>query len=502
MNSSQSDNKENKFLYKKESFENEYEIINRVNFNEDLVSIYVDHSKEELQMQNSDDYYNYMKDKTNWGNLQNSFSTIKNNIKYNYFLNSNELKINDYEWVRIFDMLYSTQTDTEELKFDLSYIIWMSYRNGFSPITNEEGNKYKTDCGWGCMIRCAQMMLARAIFMMKNNDFGIINSIEKRLKKELDREKIFDILILFFDNNLSYSDITEYKNSFCIMSKKTSKDFVLIENQYNTTDMSNLTPAFSIQNICKKGIKHGKGAGKWFSDINMVNIINEINLEINPLKGLQIINFSESVIYESEIIKLCFKEKYCSCEETFSSIFDIFYCGNCLENGILFYNKLYEFTNPGIIYISLRLGLEKIEPKYFNSILLLFNIPNNLGFIGGKTNKAFYFIGKTDNNQIIYLDPHYNQTACSNITELGNSVNTYIPDKLFLIELEEMSPALTVGFFFRNLQEYIILLGSLIDFIKTESIFTLSNYPNHTQYNYNKIISNINIDGDFLLLNY
>ena len=364
MNSSQSDNKENKFLYKKESFENEYEIINRVNFNEDLVSIYVDHSKEELQMQNSDDYYNYMKDKTIWGNLQNSFSTIKNNIKYNYFLNSNELKINDYEWVRIFDMLYSTQTDTEELKFDLSYIIWMSYRNGFSPITNEEGNKYKTDCGWGCMIRCAQMMLARAIFMMKNNDFGIINSIEKRLKKELDREKIFDILILFFDNNLSYSDITEYKNSFCIMSKKTSKDFVLIENQYNTTDMSNLTPAFSIQNICKKGIKHGKGAGKWFSDINMVNIINEINLEINPLKGLQIINFSESVIYESEIIKLCFKEKYCSCEETFSSIFDIFYCGNCLENGILFDNKLYEFTNPGIIYISLRLGLEKIEPNY------------------------------------------------------------------------------------------------------------------------------------------
>ena len=85
MNSSQSDNKENKFLYKKESFENEYEIINRVNFNEDLVSIYVDHSKEELQMQNSDDYYNYMKDKTIWGNLQNSFSTIKNNIKYNLY---------------------------------------------------------------------------------------------------------------------------------------------------------------------------------------------------------------------------------------------------------------------------------------------------------------------------------------------------------------------------------------------------------------------------------
>ena len=131
---------------------------------------------------------------------------------------------------------------------------------------------------------------------------------------------------------------------------------------------------------------------------------------------------------------------------------------------------------------------------------MLFNIPNNLGFIGGKTNKAFYFIGKTDDNQIIYLDPHYNQKSPCNIVELNKSVGTYIPDKLYLIDIASISPAFTVGFFFRNQQEYVVLLGSLIDFIKTESIFTLSDFPKHNYYKDDQMSSNI--DGDFLLLNY
>jgi cysteine protease ATG4 len=449
-------------------------------------------------------HYSYKKNsnkKTLWGNIKSTMSNMKNNIKYNYFLPPNELNLQEHEWIRIFDMLYSTQTDNKDLKFDMSYIIWMSYRNGFNSIINE-GKKYKTDCGWGCMIRCAQMMLARAIFMMKNNEFGIINSVENKLKKELDRKKIFDILILFFDNNLSYSELNEYKNSFCIMSKKTVRDFEIIEKPNSSNEISYLTPAFSIQNICKKGIKHGKGAGKWFSDVNMSSILSEINREINPLKGLQIIHFSESVLYESEIIKMCFEEKTCNCNKDLliSHEREKFYCAKCLENGILFDNKLYKFIHPGIFFISVRLGLEEIDMKYYDSILLLFNIPNNLGFIGGRTNKAYYFIGKTDDNKIIYLDPHYNQKNAVNIAQLRENVKSYIPDKLYKIDIHDISPAFSVGFFFRNVEEYTVLLASLTDFLKAESIFTLSAYPKHV--NIKTEEPNNNIDGDYLLLNY
>lgn len=58
--------------------------------------------------------------------------------------------------------------DAEEMDEVVSALICFTYRNGFVCISDTE---FSTDAGWGCMIRCGQMMLAQALVTLnREND--------------------------------------------------------------------------------------------------------------------------------------------------------------------------------------------------------------------------------------------------------------------------------------------------------------------------------------------
>ncbi|XP_046961062.1 cysteine protease ATG4B [Vanessa cardui] len=67
-------------------------------------------------------------------------------------------KTKDNVW--ILGKKYSAVQDLDRIRRDISSIIWCTYRKGFVPI-GDEG--LTSDKGWGCMLRCGQMVLGVAL---------------------------------------------------------------------------------------------------------------------------------------------------------------------------------------------------------------------------------------------------------------------------------------------------------------------------------------------------
>ena len=427
-----------------------------------------------------------------WETVKLKFNDIKNHILFNYniFSSPNNL-INISQslstQIQIFDIKYSKQ---EDLLNRLKNIPWFSYRENFEQIKDEQ-NIYTSDAGWGCMLRASQMILAQGLCRLNNiNDlFDFINKFfaffydnkipikymckpkkpenkedkkkEKENKENENEKNIFNSFeIIDKDSdllNISFIHLTsEMVEGLENMSERNSdKEFII--------------PPYSIRNFIRvqKHInKNGKQVGEWFSNYDTIRLITTINKKMNSNKDcdFKVINFNEGVIRINEIIKECFEEYKDEIIKEQENDFDILSLSNIEFSDIvndnlesdkyIFNEKKYILKTKFIFFVSVRHGLYTLEEDYDTEVLKVFDIENNIGIIGGKNTRAFYFIGKCGNN-IIFLDPHYVQETLS-IKKIGTDVihETYIPNDIFYMDVNELSPSFTIGFAVKDMKSF------------------------------------------------
>lgn len=401
---------------------------------------------------------------------KNNLINWKDNLLYNYIRFNSKFEMVPSIF-HIYNKIYDTNNDLDKLNFNkkVSKIVMVTYRSKYRPQRNIKNNKeYTTDCGWGCMIRSSQMILCR----------GLYKIFKYNLKHE---ENLTKIIAPFVMENYLKLDEKEYIGM---------DNYIDRLRLFGKKDIIEIDPPFSIHKICILGEKFGRTCGEWFSDYELAKIYDEININFGVIPNLSIVHFNALVELKT-ILNRCFKEEKCiNNEENLLN--------NNNENQIKIEDKSYIMQKMGLIFISNRLGITNVSSDYYPSLKNIFNCKECIGFIGGKnnSNSASYFFGYY-NNYLLFLDPHHNNLSINQLDD--NNINTYINKTIYKLQFNSLKSAITIGFIFRNINEFKDLL-SFFRNIKKEKKFCFEfteKMVEKVDKKYDDLINNISTKDDF-----
>ncbi|KAI4488764.1 hypothetical protein M0802_011274 [Mischocyttarus mexicanus] len=223
---------------------------------------------------------------------------------------------------------YHAIIELEEIRKDILSKLWFTYRRGFIPIGGYF-SPFTTDKGWGCMLRCGQMVLGQAlVFLHLGRDW--------RWTSETENTTYLEILKRFEDKRAA---------------------------------------PFSIHQIALMGASEGKEVGQWFGPNTIAQVLKKL-VVYDEWSSITIHVALDNALIVNDILRQCRVEG-----------------GTTVEVDGKEPLKAPSQWKPLLLLIPLRLGLNEINPVYLDGLKTSFKIPQSLGVIGGKPNLALYFIG-------------------------------------------------------------------------------------------------------------
>nr|XP_015206981.1 PREDICTED: cysteine protease ATG4A [Lepisosteus oculatus] len=308
---------------------------------------------------------------------------------------------------------YDIRTEKSELLSDVRSRLWFTYRKKFSPIG---GTGPSTDAGWGCMLRCGQMILAQAL---------VCQHLGRGWRWEKNR-----------------SHPEEYQRILhCFLDRKDS--------------------CYSIHQMAQMGVGEGKPVGEWYGPNTVAQVLKKLAL-FDDWNSLAVYVSMDNTVVIEDIKKLC--KQHCRSRirpspvgaselQTMSDVL-----GQCCAQppggtpGSC--SHQHSAWKPLLLIIPLRMGINHINPVYIQALKECFKMPQSLGVLGGKPNLAYYFIGFIG-EELIYLDPHTTQTAVE--PEEGGSVDDQsyhsqrTPRRMKVMNLD---PSVALGFFCKEEEDF------------------------------------------------
>ncbi|XP_018332804.1 cysteine protease ATG4B isoform X2 [Agrilus planipennis] len=151
---------------------------------------------------------------------------------------------------------YNALEELENIRQDITTRIWCTYRKGFIPIGGGDG--LTSDKGWGCMLRCGQMVLAQALVNL-----------------HLGRDWFWD---------------TDTRDSIYLKILQKFED--------------RRQAPFSIHQIALMGASEGKEVGQWFGPNTVAQVLKKL-VKYDEWSSLAIHVALDNTVVISEIRDLC-----------------------------------------------------------------------------------------------------------------------------------------------------------------------------------------------------
>ncbi|KAL9963595.1 hypothetical protein ACROYT_G027118 [Oculina patagonica] len=298
--------------------------------------------------------------------------------------------------------------DTVSILRDIRSRLWCTYRKNFPAIG---GTGPTADNGWGCMLRCGQMIFAQAL-------------VCRHLGRDWQ-----------WDPDTTHPVYMQILQNF--LDKKDS--------------------LYSIHQIAQMGVSEGKPVGSWFGPNTIAQVLKKLT-SFDDWSSLCVHIAMDNTVIINDIKTLCKRDSPTKTHgettrysrTSTGSERQRGKTGTDTKDGARHRKQAWR---PLLLFIPLRLGLSEMNPVYNEPFKACFTFRQSVGVIGGKPNHAYYFIGFYGNN-LLYLDPHTTQQAVNpeRMSQIPDeSYHCVYPSRL---NISDLDPSIALGFFCNTEEEF------------------------------------------------